>query len=144
MDQRGTAGRPGRRRPRIRLRQIAAAFDFEAEKIITFNGSAWVGPDTALDEDSEVNVPDPEFAPVLAARFAAEALVAEGLSPETRSGILQRLVPIVMSNPTALDTVLARLVLSMCHRPAELPPLVRELALPTPAEDAGPAETIVA
>jgi hypothetical protein len=126
------------------LRQIAAVFDFEAEKIITFNGSAWVGPDTPLDEDSEVNVPDPEFAPVLAARFAAEALVAEGLSPETRSGILQRLVPIAMANPTALDTVLARLVLSMCPRPVELPPLVRELALPTPPEEAGPAETIVA
>ena len=72
-----------------------------------------------LQKDDEVNIPDPDFVPILAARFAAEAVVADGLSPETRTRMLQRLVRMALPNPTAVDTVLGRLILSTLDRPAE-------------------------
>jgi hypothetical protein len=122
------------------LREIAEAFDYDLGDIVKVNGWVWGDPDSALEKDAEVNVPDPEFTPILAARFGAEALVADGLSSETRSWILQRLVPMALSNPTALDSVLGRLMLSTIERPAPLPPLLRDLELPHPEYGAGLAE----
>ncbi len=67
------------------LREIAGVFDRDLRDVVKVNAWVWSGSDSALEKDAEVNVPDPEFIPILAARFAAEALVAEGLSAETRS-----------------------------------------------------------
>src|SRR5207248_1977861 len=50
--------------------------------------------------------------PLLAARLAAEALAETSLSPAQRVGCIQVLVPMATSNATALDTVLARLLLA--------------------------------
>src|SRR6185436_230831 len=50
--------------------------------------------------------------PLPDARLAAEALVAPGLSAEQRTSLIQRLVPPAVTNPTALDTVMARLLMA--------------------------------
>ena len=59
-----------------------------------------------------IRVPDPKFAPLLAARFAAETLVAPKLDQKERVRLIQSLVPVAVADPTALDTVLMRLVLA--------------------------------
>jgi len=53
-------------------------------------------------------------------------------------------VPMALLNPTTLDTVLARLMLSSLERPGTLPPLLRDLTIPTPAGDAGSSESTFA
>jgi Trypsin-like peptidase domain/AAA ATPase domain len=68
--------------------------------------------DEVLRAGTVVAVPDAKFAPLLAARFAAEALVQDGLTAAEREGLIRKLVPIATGNPTALDTVLARLLLA--------------------------------
>jgi hypothetical protein len=69
-------------------------------------------PVERLPAGMQVNVPDPDFAPLLATRFSAEALATKLLSIATRVGLIQSLVPIASVNPTALDSVLARLLLA--------------------------------
>jgi len=81
-----------------------------------------------------VAVPDPKFAPLLAARLAAQVLADPALAPGTRVALVARLVPIALTNPTALDTVLARLVLAM---PAD-PVAFGELLQWAPQPDADP------
>jgi hypothetical protein len=68
--------------------------------------------DEILPTGTVVAVPDSKFAPLLAARFAAEALVQDGLRPTTRVELIRKLVPIATDNPTALDVVLMRLLLA--------------------------------
>ncbi len=88
--------------------------------------------DQPLAEGTPVRVPDPGFATLLAARFAAEALVDPALSPQARRELIQSLVPVAAANPTALDTVLARLVLAdPPSDPAILDELERLTSYPT-------------
>jgi hypothetical protein len=49
---------------------------------------------------------------LLAARFAAAVLVDPALDAVQRIEAIQALVPVAAANPTALDTVLARLLLA--------------------------------
>ena len=72
---------------------------------------------TPLRDDGsvEVRVPDPEFTPLLAARLGAEALIAPDLLPHERVELIRWLVPVAVSNPTALDTVLMRLLLAASY-----------------------------
>jgi hypothetical protein len=65
-----------------------------------------------LPSETLVNLPDPDFAPLLAARFAAEILISPTLSASQRVQLIQLLVPIATRNPTALDTILSRLLLA--------------------------------
>jgi hypothetical protein len=58
-----------------------------------------------------VDVPDPEMTPLVAARLAAEALVAP-LGQQERVRLIRSLVPVAAANPTALDTVLSRLLVA--------------------------------
>ena len=96
------------------------------------NDWIWAEPrlDEVLQAGDPVNIPDPDFVPMLAARFAAEALAAEGLSADERSLIIQKLVGLALPNPTALDTVLGRLVLSTLQRPADMPAILKALEVP--------------
>jgi len=55
--------------------------------------------------------------------------VADGLPRAARTRIIQRLVRPALPNPTAVDTVLGRLVLSL-EGAVHLPPLLRNLELP--------------
>jgi hypothetical protein len=71
-------------------------------------------PDILLSSDKPmfIRIPDAGFAPWLAARFAAEALVLPDVRDEERVWLIKGLVPIAAPDPTALDTVLARLLLT--------------------------------
>ena len=114
------------------LREIAEAFDYEPEPLSAVNDWIWDEPriEQVLQKGDLVNIPDPEFVPVLAARFAAEALAADGLGADQRSLIIQRLVRLALPKPTALDTVLGRLMLSTLQRPADMPEVLRMLQIP--------------
>ena len=95
--------------------------------------------DEVLQKNDEVCIPDPEFAPILAARFAAEAIAADGLPADARIRIIQRLVPIALSNPTAADTILGRLIL-LQDTAEHLPPILAEIAMPNPAAAGSPRD----
>jgi hypothetical protein len=76
------------------------------------------GADRQLDPGHEVAVPDRGFLPHLAARLAAEVLANAdhvALTPEC-TRLLKTLVPRAIPSATALDTVLARLVLAAGRR----------------------------
>ncbi len=62
-------------------------------------------------KDQAVVVPDAELAALFAARIAAELVVRDDLDVGVRRKAAQRLVPIAARHPTALDTVLSRLLL---------------------------------
>ena len=87
---------------------------------------AWKGGD-----GTEARVPDAGFAPLMAARLAADVLAAGHLSGAERAGLIRKLVPEAAGNRTALDTVLARLVLAD-HPPgtalAELKALIEDVS----------------
>ena len=81
------------------------------EKVLRANPELRRGADQAQPEGTQVNIPDPDFAPLLAARLAAEALVAGEFSDSERASMIQHLVPVAVGNRTALDTVAARLLI---------------------------------
>jgi hypothetical protein len=67
--------------------------------------------DQPLPAGTIVRIPDPGLAPLLAARLSAMTLADPNIPPSRRTSIVQRMVPLATSNPTALDTVLGRLLL---------------------------------
>lgn len=74
-------------------------------------------PAAHLKPGDEVSVPDPGLAPLAATRIAAELLARADGAPlaESRRQLLRALVAVALPNPTALDTLLARVVLA-CAR----------------------------
>jgi hypothetical protein len=60
---------------------------------------------------TKVAVPDPGVPALIAARLAAELVARIDLDPVDRRHAAQRLVPVAAHDPTALDTVLSRLLL---------------------------------
>jgi hypothetical protein len=76
------------------------------------------GADRRLSAGQEVAVPDPGLAPHLAARLSAEVLAqARGREVDVDEVMLLRsLVPHALPSPTALDAVLARVVLAEGRR----------------------------
>lgn len=74
--------------------------------------------DRPLQPGDEVAVPDPGLLPLIAARMAAEVLALADGAPLSarRLRLLRSLVPYALPNATALDTVLARLVLAQARR----------------------------
>ena len=59
-----------------------------------------------------VRIRDARFAPILAARFAAEALANPAIPDEQRPVVIASLVPAAASSPTSAHTVLSRLLLA--------------------------------
>jgi hypothetical protein len=80
-----------------------------------------IDPDQPLALNTPVAVPERAFAPILAARLSAEALVSPTLAAHERSRSIRRLVPVAADNPTAMHTVLSRLLLA--ELPADPPVL---------------------
>lgn len=74
--------------------------------------------DRPLQAGDEVAVPDPGLLPLIATRMAAEVLAQADAAPLSarRQRLLRALVPHALPNPTALDTVLSRLVLAQARR----------------------------
>lgn len=116
---------------------LARRFQRSREDFLRLNGA-----DRPLHGNDAVAVPDPGFAPHLAARLAAEELAqAQGLPLDEEQALrLRRLVPHALPSATALDAVLARIVLGEGRR--EAPPsaagieaLTTVLARRQPPED---------
>ena len=70
-------------------------------------------------------VSDPSFAPLLAARFSAEASAQRDALGSDCPSLIKLLVPTAVANATALDTVLARLTLASRPPPPMLDALRR-------------------
>ena len=92
-----------------RLQGIGEMFKIPTEELLSLNPKLASNPEAKLGKGTEVNLPDPEFAPLLSARFAAE-VAASNLSSRKKRLLIQALVPVAQPDRTALDTVLARLL----------------------------------
>jgi hypothetical protein len=125
------------------LREIADAYWREPETLVRVNPGLDLDQKLSRQNNDEVNIPEPDFVPILAARFAAAALAHPGLTDEQRSSLIQRLVPLAMANRTTLDTVLARLLLSARNTAHQIPELLRSLKLPSVSEVANASERLV-
>jgi hypothetical protein len=123
------------------LRQIASAYQRKPETLAGVNPGR--GFDVSLNRNDEINLPEPDFIPILAARFASAALAAPGLSAEQRCALIQRLVPLAVTNRTALDTVLARLLLSARGTAFVIPDLLRSLPVPHGSAAPSASETLI-
>jgi hypothetical protein len=107
------------------LKELAAVYKRPLEDFYRLNSDPPLNADNPLPPGTRVNVPDPGFPPLLAARFAARALADAGLSPERQQRVIRSLVPVAAADTTALDVVLARLLLaSRLQDPAMLASLV--------------------
>ena len=84
-------------------------------------------PDAPLPLDAVIALPDRKFAPLLAARFAAEVL-AQPLPKQQRVDLIRRLVSVASANQTTLDTVLARLLLAEAPTDPQALIAIRDLA----------------
>ncbi|HEV8647915.1 MAG TPA: hypothetical protein VG276_00580 [Actinomycetes bacterium] len=92
------------------LDQLVTVYQRPTEDFLRHNeGRGWA-PDERLDHGTLVNVPDPGFPPLVAARLSAAAL-AGGPPGPALSALLRHLVPVTGADVTALGTVLARLLL---------------------------------
>jgi hypothetical protein len=98
------------------LRDILACYDIVGEVaegvVLGLNPGPAPDAGAALPTGWQLSIPDPEFAPLLATRLAAEALRVDKLSPAERTWLIQRLTPVAQTNLTALDTVAARLLMA--------------------------------
>lgn len=100
------------------LNELADVYRRPLDQFLRLNRDRGWGANDRLPEATEVRVPDPGFAPLLAARLAGRALVDPSIEPEVRGPMIRRLVPVAAANATCLDTVLGRLVLAAGRLPA--------------------------
>lgn len=107
------------------LEDIEDAFKLRAGELTALN--AGVPRNRALKGGFPVRLPDPGFITWLAARFAGRAAADRTLSSSGRIAVIRSLVPLSAANPTALDTVLSRLVLA--QQPTRLETLDRITSL---------------
>ena len=71
-----------------------------------------IGPDDPLQPGAQIRVPERKFAPLMAARLAAEVLADPAIPKKDRNVLIRRLVPRAADNPTAMYTLLSRLLLA--------------------------------
>jgi hypothetical protein len=112
------------------LRAVASAYRLNPVALQNANPDCDRGLDDRLEQDTEVNIPDDDFIPLLAARFAAEVLAAKAakvMTVERSLELIQSLVPLAAPNPTTLDTVLSRLLLASSGITLELPDVLTAL-----------------
>ena len=121
------------------LSRLAELYHRPLADLLRLNrGNGWQ-VETSLADGTEVRIPDRGLAPLLAARFAAAVLVEPGLDAVQRVEAIQALVPVAAANPTALDTVLAGLLLAA--RPVDTAKLGALLDLAENARSAGATGT---
>lgn len=132
------------------LRYLADVYRQPVTELIRLNqGSGW-GPDEELPIGAMVWIPDPGFPPILAAALAAMVLADPHQSAGQRVVLIQHLVPPATANPTALDSVLSRLLSAAAPLdPSALTALTRsheryraDAPLPLVATDAGIGVTV--
>jgi hypothetical protein len=94
------------------LAQLAELYHRPLGELLRLNHDRGWRAETPLPDGTDVRIPDRGLAPLLAARLAAAILVDPAIGPVQRVKAIQALVPVAAANPTALDTVLARLLLA--------------------------------
>lgn len=94
------------------LRALANAFKRPLSEFQRLNRDQGWAADQVLEPNTQVPVPDTGFRTLVAARLAAEVLADATFNPEARAKLIRSLIPVAAPNPTALDTVLARLLLA--------------------------------
>jgi hypothetical protein len=77
------------------------------------NAEKGLGADDPIPPGSEVNIPDPDFTSLLACRASVEVALSTSYSEDEKRMMLQMLIPVVIMDATALDTILARLLLCL-------------------------------
>jgi hypothetical protein len=92
------------------LRALAGELGASLEQLSTYNPS--FGLDQSLPTGTRVFLPDPAFIPLLAVRLAGEVMLAEDLFPEDKQPLIQKMINKTLTDRTALDTILARLLLA--------------------------------
>ena len=70
-----------------------------------------IGLRATIAPKTPVHVPDPGLAPLLAAHFSARVLADTSLGLE-RAALIRSLLPVALANATALDSVLAYLLVA--------------------------------
>jgi hypothetical protein len=119
------------------LDDLASVYHRPIEDFLRHNEEHGWTPSEHLPNGTRVNVPDPGFPPLIAARLSAAVLAGGRPGPEL-SALLRHLVPVTGADITALGTVVARLLLcSPTHDAlllAELRRLVTEVASATVAD----------
>jgi hypothetical protein len=112
------------------LRQLAETYQRPLLEFVRYNQHmGWV-PDQNLPEGTRVNVPDPGFPALLAARLAA-AMLAEGRPGAAASAQMRHLVPVSGVDVAAQAAVLARLLLCSSAQDAQLLAELRRLVTET-------------
>ncbi|HMF94705.1 MAG TPA: NB-ARC domain-containing protein [Vicinamibacterales bacterium] len=109
------------------LRQIASIYECDENELLAVN--AGKGLDDVLQAGSEANVPIPGFAPLLAALCAAEVLASPTMSDGGKARLIQRLIPVAANDLTAVDTVLARMIMAARAAQQEFPKSLLRLPL---------------
>ena len=94
------------------LRELSLVYQWPLAEFVAVNPEI-DSADTALTDGMRVRVPDPHWSAMLAAFLASRVLSSKAFKPLERARLILRLVPAAMTNPTALDTVLSRLLLSL-------------------------------
>jgi len=95
-----------------------------------------------LPEGLAIRVPDPGFPPLLAIHFAARAFADDTLACE-RAALIRSLVPVAAVNATALDTMLAYLVIAAELQESDLLDEIAALAgVPVPSDVPAPSGQI--
>jgi hypothetical protein len=95
-----------------------------------------------LPEGLAIRVPDPGFPPLLAIHFAARAFADDALG-DHRAALIRSLVPVAAVNATALDTLLAYLVIAADLHDADLVDEIAAFAgAPVPADAPAPSAAI--
>jgi hypothetical protein len=94
------------------LRSLSLVYNRPVSELLELNVEQGWSADLSLPSGTPVNVPDLGFSTLLAARLAAGVLRDPALSPDEQAETIKSLVPLAADNPTALDTVLARLLLA--------------------------------
>jgi hypothetical protein len=87
-----------------------------------------IDPSKRLEDDIWINIPDPGFAPLLAARLSAELLVERDRLAGQAPALLVKLVSAAVTNKTALHLILARLLLMLGPGAANVITVAEELA----------------
>jgi hypothetical protein len=126
-----------------RLSDLAEAYARPLAELLRLNPTLGSDPSQVLPAGTMVNVPDPRMPALLAARFAAQALVDNTLGAPERVALIWSLVPVAVVNATALDAVLARLLLALAPTdPQTLAALEQIAARNVQAADGGVETTM--
>lgn len=90
------------------LAALAAVYDRPLPDLLRLNPGR--AADEVLPDAALIPIPDPRLVSQIAGHLAAEALALPALAPEQRVQLIQALTPVALLNPSALDTLLARLL----------------------------------